>query len=138
MDRFVHITSTKFPIPPGEKEELVNQGTYGKALAEYLQRKLTDRGYTSLFFCCEDWGWWVELSGAPFVSGVCIYSQVEQDQLVDFVCACDPDEGRKWSWRQFRLVDTSSWVLKLRNDLLAVFQTDGDVRIVGMYKEFPL
>jgi len=34
----------------------------------------------------------------------------------------------------FRFVDTSSWVLKLRSDLLAVFQADGDVRIVGMYK----
>jgi len=138
MDRFIHIRSTAFPILPGEKEELVNQGTYGKALAEYLRGKLTDRGYVSPFVCCEDWGWWVELSSAPFVLGVCIYSQTENDQPVDFVCACEPDEGRKWSWRRLRFVDTSPWVLKLHSDLLAIFQSDEDVQIAGTYKDFPL
>ena len=33
MDRFIHVRSKKFPILPGEKEELVNEGMYGKALA---------------------------------------------------------------------------------------------------------
>jgi hypothetical protein len=36
IDKFIHISSAKFPILRGEKEELVNEGTYGKALAEYL------------------------------------------------------------------------------------------------------
>src|SRR5215471_9283378 len=138
MDRFVHITSPKFPILPGEKDELVNQGTYGKALAEYLRGKLSDRGYVSPFVCCEDWGWWVELSGAPFVSGVCVYSKAENDQLVDFVCACDPDEGRKWSWRRLRFVDTTSWVVKLRGDLLEIFRGDKDVQLVGVGEEFTI
>jgi hypothetical protein len=44
MDRFILIRSTKFPVLPGEKEELVNEGTYGKALAGYLQKKLKERG----------------------------------------------------------------------------------------------
>jgi hypothetical protein len=137
MDDFIYIKSTKFPILPGEKNELVNAGTYGKALAEYLRVKLSDQGYVSPFVCCEDWGWWVELSGAPFVSGVCIYSRAQNDQLVDFVCTCDPNKGRRWSWRKFRFVDTSSWTLKLHNDLLQIFQSDEDVQIVGTYKEFP-
>lgn len=45
MDRFIHIRSTKFPILPGETEELVNQGTYSKALAMHLREKLIERGY---------------------------------------------------------------------------------------------
>jgi len=56
MDKFIHIRSTKFPILPGEKEELVNEGMYGKALAQYLQGKLKDRGYDAPFICCEDYG----------------------------------------------------------------------------------
>jgi hypothetical protein len=138
MDRFIHIRSTKFPILPGEKAELVNEGTYGKALAEYLKGKLTERGYVSPFICCEDWGWWVEIRGAPFVSGVSIYSRAQDDQLKDFVCASDPDEGRKWSWRRFRFVDTSPWAVRLSSDLLKLFQEDRDVQVVGAYREFPL
>ena len=34
MDRFIHIKSGRFSILPGEKEELVSDGMYGKALAE--------------------------------------------------------------------------------------------------------
>jgi hypothetical protein len=138
MDRFIHIRSTRFPILPGEKAELVNEGMYGKALAEYLKGKLTDHGYFSPFVCCEDWGWWVEIRGAPFASGVCIYSSIHDDQLTDFVCAVDPAEDRKWSWHRFRFVDASSWVLRLSTDLVKIFQDDTDIQVVGVYKEFPL
>ena len=83
---FIQIKASKFPVLPGEREELVNDGMYGKALAQYLQAKLVDLGYNAPFICCEDWGWWVELRGAPFVFGVCIYSRVGEDGPVDFVC----------------------------------------------------
>ena len=43
--------------------------------------------------------------------------------------------GRRRS--QERFVDTSPWVKKLHEDLLAVFQADVDVQIVGVSKEFP-
>jgi hypothetical protein len=52
MHKFILIRSSKFPILPGEKEELVNDGMYGKALAEYLQAKLTD-GAAGL----RQWSW---------------------------------------------------------------------------------
>jgi hypothetical protein len=51
---------------------------YGKALAQYLQLKLGERGYDAPFICCEDWGWWVELK-APFTFGVCIYCGPERE-----------------------------------------------------------
>ena len=69
MVGFIHIKSSKFPILPGETDELVNEGMYGKALAEYLQDKLAARAYDVPFVCCEDWGWWVELKAAPFTLG---------------------------------------------------------------------
>ena len=138
MDKFIHIKSSKFPILPGEKEELVNDGMYGKALAEYVQATLNDRGYDAPFVCCEDWGWWVELKTAPFAFGVCIYSGPDEEGPVDFVCTDGANAPRKWSWKRFRFVDTSPWVQKLNEDLMAVFQADADVEIVGVSEDFPL
>ena len=138
MDRFIHIKTAKFPILPGERDELVNDGMFGKALAEYLRAKLGDRGYDAPFVCCEDWGWWVELKGAPFAFGVCIYSGPEEDGPVDFVCADGVTGLRKWSWKRLRFVDTTPWVESLREDLIAVFKADEDVEVVGVSEDFPL
>ena len=138
MGKFIHIRPSKFPILPGEKEELVNNGMYGKALAEYLQAKLRNRGYDAPFVCCEDWGWWVELKTAPFAFGACIYSGPEEDGPVDFVCTDGAAALRKWSWKRFRFVDTSLWVEKMHEDLMVVLQADEDIEIVGLSEEFPL
>ena len=138
MDKFIHIKSSKFPILPGEKEELVNDGMYGKALAQYLQAKLSDRGYDAPFVCCEDWGWWVELKTAPFAFGVCIYCGPEEDGPLDLVCTAGATGPRKWSWKRLRFVDTSPWVEKLHEDLMAVFQADDEVEIIGISDDFPL
>ena len=138
MDKFIHIRSSKFPVLSGEKEELVNDGMFGKALGQYLQAKLSDRGYDAPFVCCEDWGWWVELKTAPFKFGVCIYSGPEEDGPTDFVCTDGAVGRQKWSWRRLRFVDTSPWVEKLQEDLLAVFQADEAIEIVGVFDEFPL
>jgi hypothetical protein len=136
MDKFIHIRSSKFPILPGEKEELVNDGMYGKALAEYLQARLREQGYEAPFVCCEDWGWWIELKTAPFAFGVCIYSGPEEDGPVDFACTSGAIAPRKWSWKRFRFVETSPWVDKLHEDLLAVFRADKEVEIVEVTEQF--
>jgi hypothetical protein len=136
--RFIQIKASKFPVLPGEQEELVNDGMYGKALALYLQAKLVDLGYRAPFICCEDWGWWVELKGAPFAFGVSIYSQAGDKGPVDFVCTAGVLGSRKWSWKKLRFVDTSAWVEKLDRDLVTVFQADPDVEVVGVFEEFPL
>ena len=138
MDRFILIKSAKFPILPGEKEELVNDGMYGKALAEHLQARLGERGYDAPFVCCEDWGWWVELRAAPFAFGVCIYPGPEEDGPVEYVCTDGATGPRRWSWKRLRFVDTTPWVERLHEDLIAVFQADEDVEIVGISEDFPL
>ena len=131
MDKFIHIRSAKFPILPGEKEELVNEGMYGKALAQYLQQKLKERGYVAPFFCCEDWGWWIELKGVPFIFGVCIYCGPKQDGSLDLFCTDGATAPKKWSWRKFRFVDTTAWATKLHDDLVLIFQSDPEVEVIG-------
>jgi hypothetical protein len=149
MDKFIHIRSTKFPILPGEKEELVNdgmygkalakylqeklkkRGKYGKALAKYLQEKLKKRGYNAPFFCCEDWGWWLELKDAPFTFGVCIYYWPESDRPHDLFCADGVTSRRRWSWSKFRMIDTTPWVTKLHEDLVSIFGSDPEIELVS-------
>ena len=131
MDKFIHIRSPKFPILPGEREELVNEGMYGKAVAKYLQARLRDRGYDAPFFCCEDWGWWVELRNAPFGFGVCIYCGPEREGPLDFFCTDGAPGRRKWSWRRFRFMDTAPWAEKLHGDLVSIFRADPDVQLIS-------
>jgi hypothetical protein len=111
---------------------------YGKALAEYLQVKLRDRGYNAPFVCCEDWGWWVELKTAPFPFGVCIYSGPDEKGPGNFACTDGAPGPRMWSWSKFRFIDTSPWVEKLHHELLEIFRADEEVEIVGVFEEFPL
>lgn len=39
---FIHIRSDRFPVLPGEEDELVNEGTYGKALSQCLKDRLAE------------------------------------------------------------------------------------------------
>ena len=137
MDKFIHIRSAKFPVLPGEKEELVNEGMYGKALAGYLQGKLGERGYDAPFICCEDWGWWVELKNAPFTFGVCIYCGPERVGPLDLFCTDGATARKKWSWRRFRFVDSIPYVTKLHNDLVAIFRADRDIQLLATDLDSP-
>ncbi len=137
MEKFIHIKSKKFPVLEGEEHELENEGTFGRALAEYLQTKLRGRDYDAPKIYAEDWGWWVDLKSAPFHFGVCIYSNPEDKSPLNFVCTDGAPGPRTWVWRKFRFVDTSPWAKKLHENLLAIFEQDPDIEIVAITDEFP-
>ena len=115
----------------------MNEGTYGKALALYLQEKLKGRGYNAPFFCCEDWGWWIELKDVPFVFGVCIYCGPEHGELSDLFCTDGATSAKKWSWRKFRFIDTAPWAEKLHADLVSIFQAEFEIHIVSTTLDSP-
>lgn len=137
MNQFIHVRSAKFPILPGEKEELVNEGMYGKALAEYLQGKLRERGYDAPFVCCEDWGWWVELKNFPFTFGVCIYCGPETDGMLDLFCTDGASAPKMWNWRKFRFVDTTAYAKKLHEDLVSILRADPEVQVLSTTLDSP-
>lgn len=138
MDQFLHIRSSKFPILPGEEEELVNDGIYGKALALYLQQQLVERGYDAPFVCCEDWGWWVELKMAPFAYGVCVYRFDQDKEPAEFCCTDAPVGKRKFSWQKFRLIETAPYREKLFADLKSILESDDEIEFLGAKEDFPL
>lgn len=138
MGPFIRVRSPKFAILPGEANVLVNEGVYGKALAEYLTGKLRQRGYDAPFACCEDWGWWVELAGFPFVFGVCIYGRERASGQLDLYVTDGAVSARPWSWRRFRFVDTEAAVSQLHADLIAIFRADRDVQLLSTDSDAPL
>ncbi|MEM7584235.1 MAG: hypothetical protein AAF560_12680 [Acidobacteriota bacterium] len=134
----IHIKSAKFPILPGEDEELINEGTYGWALAQYLEAQLKARGYDVPFVCCEDWGWWVQLEGQPYALGLCVYALEDLDTTHELCVTVSHPPGKRWSWRKFRFFDSTERVKRLDADLRDILDSDPEVEILGYPEEFPL
>lgn len=137
MGKFIHLRSNKFVILPGEDDEIVNEGMYGKALAEYLQRELTERGYNVPFVCPEDWGWWVELSLGSIRSGVLIHAVPGTSDPIEYLCTDGFKKDKQWSWSKLRFIDTHPLADTLLNDLLAIFERDSEVEILGVLDDVP-
>jgi hypothetical protein len=137
-NRFVHLRSSKFPILPGEEAELVNEGTYGKALAIYLQQRLSELGYDVPLVCCEDWGWWVEVKGQPFTLGLCVYGYPNADDSLDLCFQASAKPERRWSWTRWKFIDRAPRVEKLNRDLTEIVESDSEIEVLGYPEEFPL
>jgi hypothetical protein len=134
---FIRVQSPKFGILPGEGAELMNEGMYGKALAEYLTERLREWGYDAPFNCCEDWGWWVEIAGFAFTFGVCIYGAEVAEGRLDLYVTDGASAARQWSWRRFRFISTGEAVAKLHDDLIAIFRADPDIRLLAKDLDSP-
>ncbi len=135
---FIHIKSAKFPVLPGEEEELVNDGIYGKALAQYLEARLKDRGYDVPFICCEDWGWWVEIRGQPFTLGLLVRGDPDLRETQELCFTISEKPRRSWSWTRFRFIETTSRIEKLFSDLKMLIGEDPEIQVLGFPEDFPL
>lgn len=135
-DYFLHIRSRKFPVVPGEEEELVNPGMYGKALALYLQERLRDRGWVAPWLNCEDWGWWVSING-PVEIGVCVYCCTQGGAPTEYAVCDGMLSTKKWSFRSFSFVDYTPLRDKLRNDLKEIVSSDPEIEFLGIKCDMP-
>ncbi|MEP0347363.1 hypothetical protein [Rhodopirellula bahusiensis] len=124
---------------PGEADELINEGMYGKACAEYLRDELGQLGYQAAQVVCEDWGWWMTIAGLPFSCGVGIYGmRIDDTDDLDLCVTVQTPRGKKWSWARFRFVDTTEEVDRLHRAIRGIFAADNDVTIVAETPDFPL
>ncbi len=136
---FLHIRSAKLKVLPGEDDELVNEGTYGKACAQYMQTHLASRGYSIPCVVCEDWGWCVEVKGLEFTCGIGVYGmQIDDSDDLDLCVTVLTPKGKKWNWTKLRWIDTSADVNRLHDTMRSIFEDDVDVTIVGESPDFPL
>ncbi len=124
---------------PGEEEELVNEGTYGKAFALYLRDALVQNGFQATQVACEDWGWWVTVAGLPFSCGIGIYGmRIDDSDMLDLCVTVLTPRGKQWSWGRFRLVDTTADVDRLHEAIREICADDDEVTIVAETPDFPL
>ena len=132
------IESDAFPVLEGEAEELVNEGMYGKALCQYLESRLPGAGIAVQSFCCEDWGWWVEVESRGFSMGLCIYSDADAgDHPRRYAIMSSITEAKKWSWKKFAREDVSARVCAILDTVEQVFRGDEQIDSVSRHDEFP-
>ena len=135
---FLHVRSPKLGVMPGEDDELINEGMYGKAFARYLQDHLIENGYEAPDVVCEDWGWWVTIDGLPYRCGIGIYGmQISDTDDLDLCVTVLTPRGKKWSWSSFRFVDTTAEVERLHKTIRDICEADEDVAVVDETPDFP-
>jgi len=136
---FIHVRSPKLRVLPGEDDELVNEGMYGKSFAQYLQKTLAQRGYQTPLVVCEDWGWWVTVADLHFSSGIGIYgTRIDDTDDLDLCVSVLTTKGKNWSWGSFRFVDNTAVVERLHKTILSICKEDRDFTFVTETPDFPL
>ena len=134
----IELHTKKFPILAGEDDEIVNEGTYGKALCQYLERELPKVGVEVPLVICEDWGWWIEVKYNEFVLGLQIYSDAEAGQNPEkYAIMSSISEHRKWSWKNFRKIELTDEVTGILNKLVQVLAKDSDIYLLKRHDDFP-
>ena len=132
------IETKKFPILPGEDEELTNERMYGKALCTYLQSALPSAGINVPSFNNEDWGWWVDLERGDFKMGLCIYSDPNAEGSPErYALLPSIHQAKKWSWSKLRSVDVSRDVLDLIDTVERVLKADKEIPVVTRHDDYP-
>jgi hypothetical protein len=134
----VAIETKIFPLLEGEEDELVNEGMYGKALCKYLNNKLPLAGIEVPFFCCEDWGWWIEVKDNEFKMGLCVYSDPDAEKDPEkYAIISSITNGKKWSWSKFKKIDMTEKVLKIMDTVDKIFREDHEITSVTRHDDYP-
>jgi hypothetical protein len=123
MKTQVEFRSSKFPPYEGEEEQ-INPGLWGKRLAEYLVRKLAERGIGTEEMIAEDWGWYVPVRHPGFRLALCCGHQDGDDD--QFLVFTDPGRPKVKKW--FRTVDATPQLASLLDALHEILQADPEIR----------
>ena len=132
------VETKKFPIMPGEDQEIVNERMYGKALCQYLESVLPGAGLGVLGYCAEDWGWWLEVERGAFKMGLCVYSDPEATANPErYAILPSVQQAKKWSWSKFKNIDNSADVLEIVGVLERVLKSDKEIPVVTRHDDYP-
>jgi hypothetical protein len=132
------IESKKFPILPGEGQDLTNERMHGKSLCQYLKSELPHTGIEVPSFCNEDCGWWVDVERGSFKMGPCIYSDPTATGNPErYALLPSIHQARKWPWSKLRSVDVAQDVLALTDTVEGVLKSVKDIPIVTRYDDYP-
>ena len=125
MKTQVEFRSDKFPPYDGEEEQ-INPGLWGTRLAEYLARKLAEKGIKATAPIAEDWGWYLPIENEGFRLALCCGHQYGDPD--EFLCFTDPATPalRKF----FKKIDATAQLAKLTGALREILSSDPDIHDV--------
>jgi len=126
MKTQVSFRSSKFPPYEGEEEQL-NPGLWGKRLAEYLSKKLSENGFTPGNLIAEDWGWFVPIQNERFNLALCCGHQDGDDD--EFLCFTEPSQPKLKKW--FKTIDATPELSRLTSVLQQILASDPDIREIN-------
>ena len=124
METHVEFRSDRFP-PYDSEEYEVNPGRYGKRLAEFLQRGLSEKGFVADDLVAEDWGWIVPIKNEKFRLwiGCGNYDEYPDD---GFLCFIEPHTA---TVRKFiRRIKVADRVRELRDAMDEILNAESGIR----------
>src|SRR6476646_1077610 len=126
MKTQVEFRSSKFPPYEGEQEQ-INPGLWGKRLAEYFVRKLSEKGIKTEEIIAEDWGWYIPVQNEGFRLAVCCGHQYGDDD--HFLCFTEPSSPIVK--KLFKTIDAVTHLTQLTEALQQILSSDPDMRDVA-------
>jgi trehalose-6-phosphatase len=123
MKTQVEFRSSKFPPYEGEEEQ-VNPGLWGKRLAEYLVKKLAEKGIATEEIIAEDWGWYVPIRNEGFRLALCCGHQKGDED--EFLCFTHP--SRPIVKKFFEKIDMTAELTRLTVALQQILAFDPEIR----------
>jgi len=137
VERIIHIQTSIFLPLPNEEDELVNEGTYGKALCLFLERKLPDSGFNVTRYLAEDWGWWVEIDNSVKPLELAIYYSDNDTTEKDYALLLDVRKPSFFSFKKFKRLSREEDINSLQTSLEMLMSSTDGIKVVGISEEFP-
>ena len=126
VKRHVHriFTSNLFPKYPDENKELINENRWGKRLAEWIQKKLPDKGIQTEDILAEDWGWVVNINLEDFIAFIgCGVSDESEDKFIIFI-----EVNQPFFKKLFRKKDPTPSLEKIKESLSRVLSEEDGIK----------
>jgi len=141
-EEFVHIRTSEFLVEDGEDEELFNEGTYGAALATYLENELNKRGYMGGAIL-EDWGYWIgvddEKEPQKAVLDMGVYCSGNANKTVmEYVVVVGGPKLKKWNWSKFKFISLEPQLIKLQTILKDILKSAPNTEILSISDVMPI
>ena len=123
MKTQVQFRSAKFPAYKGEESES-NPGIWGKRLAEYLAKKLSEKGIKTKEFFAEDWGWYIPIQNEEFDLAICCGHQGgDNDQFLCFTYPSTPVVRKL-----YKEIDATAQLTRLVEAMQQILSSDPEIK----------
>ena len=146
---YIEIDAPRLGLMVGESEFVC-----GQALGNYLQTKLSLRGYTvprvfaddlSYYVVAEKDGFRMKITIMGYLSDKFLDSLDDDDNSdvppgtpLELWVHVDTNPRSYWNWSRFRFVDRTELVVELNERILAILKSDPDITIIRCLDELPV